>query len=262
MAIFKATFFFVQHKAGWTETFYSSKDSHAAVLADVQHVVPFRVGLLGSNTALEYVRVSDDAIQGDVDTFVPPLADQKNTFVNAGSSDFQNTGMVVRLHASPIGNRSLTMRGIPDGIVDDGGKLAMTGNFLLRFNSWTTAIINRFGIKRKDPANPRLTINSILWNQPTQRAEIGFNVPHGMVTGDFVQLGGELPAADLRGIHRVVAVGANSVFVKAPFLVLGNLGFAWGRKVSYIVSNIIKATPLRVSSRKAGRPFGVPVGRR
>jgi len=263
MPVIRATFFFKQRKWGWSESLFSTRADRQPALDDAIAYLPIRVALNGVDTTCEYIRISDDLIKRDSLIFAPPTEDQKARSITVGESDIPNTCIVMRMQSSPTGRRTLSMRGIPDRIVTDGGLFTPGGAWNGAFLRWRNEIISgRWGIKVKDQAQPQVNITGIAWDQPSLTTTITFDNNIGIGTGEYVQLGGQLPTNLLRGIFKVTAAGLNFVKVRTPFLVPAYTGFAWGRKVVYSVAAITSCVALRASHRNAGRPFDSPVGRR
>lgn len=263
MPVIRSTFFFKQLKWGWSETLFSTAGTREVALQQAKDYLPVRVRLNGFETTCEYVRISDDLIKRDSLIWAPPTEDQKSRLITAGESDIPNTCVVIRLQADPVGRRTLSMRGIPDRIIATGGLFTPGGVWSDQFRTWRTEIVSgRWGIKVKDQTQPQVAIDAIAFDLPTLVTTVTLAQNHTIGVGELVQLGGQLPTPELRGLFRTIHTGANFFKIKTPFLVPAYTNFAWARKVVYGVATISDAVALRASHRTAGRPFDSPVGRR
>jgi len=286
MSLFKVTWFFTYKKAGYSFSLFETNVDINAVLGHAESFNLKTLELLGVGVTSEYIRVSDEANQGD--------ALVRSRVIGASGTAEDGTGwfssviaaedsppdpgsvaLMITLGASATAKGRMFMRLVPDSLVVRGPTFIPSVAWTLAFNRWANflteapayqiRVIPKVGIRRKslsqtrtDAADPaHITMNTI--------------IPNGLVVGDIVLIGGLTGAlAYLNGyLGYVDGVTSPTTFTLgwggAPFV-----GVVQLFQVGYVIKQSKQVFDLtrpnvawsRIVTRKIGRPFGQPVGRR
>lgn len=237
-----------------------------------------RLNLSGAQTVFEFARFSN--IPADLNpTLIYP------TDLAAGTKTVGSFGLQPGLEESDVGTtcllcakKTLTktarmyLRGIPDSIVIEGGKVKNSAQFKDAFNAFRDYIgLNGLGFRGADPALRKKTaISSVVPNAATgivafTLAAATFDAPAvGAIPQHVnVRISGMIYNANLNGqmtvivdspttCHSLRAVGMKT-YVAPP-----NPVMIYNKPLTF--KPVLLAIE-RVGERKAGRPFGTSVGR-
>jgi len=282
VAIYKVTFSFVSGVTGWSENFYTDAGTPAAAVGVARALAQKRIALCGDGVSIPHIRVSDVTIRGDA------LIDQLPGFYagaggpasltqvkNATPGEFADVAWTAALVSYSLNNvvwARTFMRGIADILfVADR---VFVPNFdwkkaFISFNTEFSNAANGWGWTRKAKQTAANTwkIKSALSVANTDtviRVEAGFPGIVGqtaVITGlksDRGTLQGQFLITDVTGADVTIAKQFATGFIP---VFKSNTG-----KVRVLTETFV--TPLSASwspqatSRRAGRPFGSPVGRR
>lgn len=262
----RCTYFFECGKAGWSETYHAYGDF--PVLRDLkpwaESLGRARAGLLKSPAAITAYRLSysdtwRDAIMTNLQPFSweGPVINTAFTVMGIGAS------LLCRAESGIFNRRSFYLAGAP-AFCGNGQKYTPSAQFETRFDLFKVELQEKWGwlATGNDPITyPQKTITG--YNAGTSAWTIG---AHGFVVGDTVLIHGVTTMTKkFNATGKVLTVvDANNVILTTPApnnLLLPMTG--WARKqVKIVVPYTDRTEVVRVTSRKRGRPFDVPVGRR
>ena len=124
----KMTVFFATNQAGWSETWYlADQVNQTTLITKAIDWSRFRAALLGSNSAITYMRFSKllpAALQGKKNSFVqtPFLSGASRPGTFGFPSDFADTRALCRCYDSTgFAVKNWFIGGIPDVLVNNGG---------------------------------------------------------------------------------------------------------------------------------------------
>jgi hypothetical protein len=250
---------------GWTETWYSAGANYFQVLNAAKAMAAARVQMNGVNTALTFIRVSDDELKRDTLVYAVPVPDQRPTGLLTQASDIANTALVLRLEASPTKHSQMYLRGLPDDICTLGGRYTPNPLFLLALVNWQNVVtIGGWSLRGQNTPSPLdPTIANVGQPDIDGNVLITTNAAHGFLVRDLVKITGLIGGSGVRGTHRISSVPAATEFIiHAPRVGSRYIGGGRVTKIVYSLALIIAMQVLRVSHRIAGRPFDSPRGRR
>jgi len=282
MAIFKVTFVFVNGVTGWSENYYSDAGTPAAAMGVARALAQKRIALCGDGVSLPHIRVSDVTIRGDA------IIDQQPGFYagaggpasliqvkNATPGEFADVSWTAALVSYSTNNvvwARTFMRGIADILFVADRVFVPTFDwkkFFIQFDKEFSNPGNGWGWTRsakQTPANTwKIKTASALANTDTVvRVAAGFP---GIVGQTAVITGLKSDRGTLNGRFLIVDVTGADVTIAKQFatgfipIFKSNTG-----KIRVLTEQFV--TPLSASwspqatARRAGRPFGSPVGRR
>jgi hypothetical protein len=257
MALFRTTFFFEQRDNGWSESVHSILTDPIALKAQAIGYVLVRMPLCTPSTLLTHIRISDDLVFRDIilDPLVLPIPGTNPEAVNESPW----TAVDVRMSASPTVQRSLFLRGLPDGQVD-GSLPEFTPGFQASFNAFKSELLtDNWGIKQKDRSQVKQPILSV-----DGLGNVVMAVPlAGLAVKSVVQLLG-VPRSKVPGRLFLIDVftDASHFHVRGwpAGVTLTSQGFF--RPVVYLITPIVQVVADAVTERRTGRPFGLLRGRR
>lgn len=271
MADYKVTLFFTEGAQGWSESYYQTANSPELVRPLALALVKARGGMLAGQVGIPYVRISDETIKGDSRVVTNPAFVPLTQF-GAGEQipDFAWTGLVVRMEATDLYRRSMTLRGVPD-IGPQGPATAgpMPANLLAAFNVFRDILKNDSWQMRNKNRGLGFENKRVIFVKPDnalKRASFSVNA-HGYQVGDKVNVTNLAQYPTLRGVRLIVAVVDANEFVieyinDVQPLLEPYRGDAMVRKVGYVYPDIAETTFIRFGKRDTGRPFGQSRGRR
>ena len=271
MAIFKATMIFNAGRQGWTESFYLTAADYASADPRMIALAAARIPMLGLGASLEAYRLSNEAIFGDALTVPYSYGDNGS---NAGlARDVANTCALMRVQATDLYRRTVTIRGVPDEwvyytVADNS--MSLKRELLQAMTVFGIALVtNSFQIKSvsKDDADVALKKLDNATVDPVKGVRI---VPLGgnnYANGDVVRIS-KARGTNMQfvnGTWTVTEAGALDFFIRSyppnpPGILYLDSGEIRRKRPAY--TNINRASPLRPASRKTGRAFFVPRGRR
>lgn len=266
---YKVTWFFRDVNAhGWSESIYNTGFDTQGVYTRALALVDKRLDILGREAELIALRVANDDPQrdsalksfapGDGQGQYPPAADNNNT-------DFSDTSLLVLLYATSKKKGRLFLRGIPDDVCNNAGQYTPPPFFVNKFQTWAIALAGEgsWAVRTFAPPAAKVPITTIDQSQLTGTATIVTGAPNLLVPGDLVVFTGGRGSRGLRGRHRVLAAATDGITFRVPCnkLLLPYDGGMSVQKVAFELTPFSSATVVRITRRKAGRPFGVPPGR-
>jgi hypothetical protein len=260
-SVTRITLFFELGDTGWSESYHTGLDPTIFAFPSlIGQLMAYRQAMLSNKVQIVDVRVSDDLLFRDIG-YVTSLTPAQGVLV--GRTAAPTTALLLRMYGGPPPYRyfrNLFLRGLPSTVVD--GR-AYTGATNLIFNAAVNAFAffltgGLFSIKVKDITPPLSEIVS------------------SDAVGNIVTLS---PVAGIALLSHVQIYGVPRSFLKRRAYRVGVLTdpqhfnlFPWGGQVLHNVGKIrvsadtlvplTKVSIERITERRVGRPFGVPVGRR
>ncbi len=268
MALIRVTFFFQNDlAAGWTETLYSQRASISEAMNDALTLYPLRVAMLGGQVRLLAYRGSDDLVKRDSQFFSVPTDSQfnKNASVADIDSDIASTCLVIRCQAADnIHRRTLSLRGIPDNVVQQGGRFVPTAGFASALQSWALRLsLQGWCIRGKDATFPVNSIIAISQNPATFLVTITTAAPHGLAANNQIDIRSVRGATSINGNWQVFSTPSDTTFTIFTRQIINVwAGNGTVQKVSYTLYPMFLVQAVRASHRLAGRAFFVSRGRR
>jgi hypothetical protein len=296
MGLKRCQFFFEDSSDhGWSEThFLPPSVTLEGAFAAFDTLKTLRQNLLGSSAYLLYMRVSDDNVRGDslVKTFRDHGSSGGST--GEGPADIGFNALLCRLQSVQqvipplpdppytVVKRGMTyLRGVDDALCRAGGTFRPTGQFNRDFREFSEQLVTRgFGLRNigNNSTFPLISVaqvpaTGLVTVSCANLLSIGGNDSDGRPLPNLVNIT-NLPRnqgfGGLRGIHSCVGPAVFDAGPPAhttvqfyskrviPNWVAGGLISA--PRVNFNPITGIEAE--RFVERKAGRAFGVPVGRR
>lgn len=278
--IFKVTFFFNSGVSGWTENLYSNLGNGEGALISARLIAKERMLLCGTGVDMPYIRVSDITVRGDVQLNESagyttrssgPLGGMIRIIpIEQTPADVSWTSSIVSLSKDNVVRGRIFMRGLPDVFFSNARRFVPSNAWIAGFDDWAATFRaggGMWGVVRKAQSTPANTFGiasatSVLGGNLTLVMRPGFAAAAGQVVAirglksDLGTLSGNLEVISWVPPTLVVAktfglfqpvfkplTGTAQVIVPA---FLGDCVASWGQG----------------TERKAGRPFGSPVGRR
>lgn len=287
MATFKCSMMFHSDIYGWSETFYREDTDYTSAFTVFRELAEKRHALNGGGVSLDYVRISDDAIQRDAfvsapgEVTVSPNQSQPDTnvpFIRVqwGIPDQPHSGVLVRIEATALYHAMHCLRGVPDAlIVWPAGPSNLIG-WDEAFRRWRDYLIGNFRIKvrKQDEGFTKKPINGA-------RIDLGPPVTWQLHAQGYAPVvGDKLRVTNFRwtrgsprinGLWQVETVNAGTAeFTLANFPKPDGFNFfaptrpltGFVQLVGWAYPTITAAIIRGESSRKPGRPFGQQPGRR
>jgi len=254
MANYRATMLFQQGNAGWGESFFTNQASATAVLTELQTLVNLRVGILGLTANVQAVRAQNIDGLGEANV---KILNQAGTF---GAVDTPWQSLLVHLKDED-GRRLIYLpRSIPDSQIALG-VFAPTPAFVAALNAYLGGIVSGpWQTRRLDRNQPLKQITSI-----STLGVLTCQQGHGLVAGDTIKMNhaNDIHGQPVRGQFVVLTAPTPETATLANWTEQSVQRNGTFRKVAYVFKNITSYNYTnRVTSRRVGRPFGSPVGRR
>jgi hypothetical protein len=284
----KCTFFLRYQQAGVSFNIYSKPDNLEAMLQPTGAAKNSKIDrfwltflpMLGSGITGPYVRISNEAVRNDSLFFDKQyLTISTNDIpqnginvvqvkvIDSDEPDFCNTSALVSLAASSTQKGRLFMRFIPDNIVDYPVGLNPTIEWDKQFKKWVALLVaDQWCIRclADDVTQPPKPIQKVFRTASGENLSVTTYENHGYNVKDVVRISKVSGSAGTNGIFTVDTVTNATTFTlrntTGTTINVGTGGFARKRVFEY--PTITNAGYRRVTGRKAGRPFGSPVGRR
>jgi len=280
MADYRATLFFEAAAAGggvgWSESWYRIAATHNDVVGPLNDLKEKRRGCLSANWRIRYGRISDldkprDALPlaygpGDSEGLlgVPgPLADPtpRAQYYDAVYARATTVGYAHR--------RSIHLRGISSDAILPSGQIDDTAIWFARFDLFRTYLLSSDWMIRFQSGGG--VVNGIFVVEPTPAETRSVRLIHptgwtGLTPGDDLLLSGASAGYPINGVWRVrQAIGVNldtypkrrNVDFPGSGVVTVNV-----KNLFYLLGEIASIEVIRGVSKKTGRPFGLPRGRR
>jgi hypothetical protein len=278
MANFRVTYFMNQGRAGWSETWYLTKDSAVAALQSAIAAGIVRTNLMGWGTRIDAVRVSDEAILFDKELRGPdafPVPAEGNIVSGSVQNAALDPGdaLLCVAGAGQLYHRPFWYRGLPDNMtvwVTGNPQRQWTTGFVIAHNTYVQRLITeqfRFRCWSKDPTvTLPQNITAIHFDGVTDSYK--YTVPaHGYAVGTRIKVYGAQGdgCKKANGPARVTKVIPPDDFVTNRTGDLLSLPeYTGGGKVQlqvYTYPQIQTLVPERFVRRAQGRAFFVQRGR-
>lgn len=270
MATFKINLFFSLGKAGWSETWYTRRANIDVALRDARGLAQARAALLASDVNFDSVRVSDEAIFGDSDVIPNPTSTRFN---GSTPSDEPYNAALCRIQATSVYRRQLYLRGVPVGVAKPNSPAdnLRRGLWLLAVQNFAKQVIDRSSetsgfclrVHLRGGDNPARYVQRFVDTLTGYDVVFFVGVPTGIVAGDTLQIYTVREFPTLQGRFPVESVSGNTVSIlypnPQPFTYRGR---AYGRRVGLGTAPIDDLKFERFVTKRVGRPFDSPVGRR
>jgi hypothetical protein len=269
MPLFRGTFFFEDtNKAGWSETIYNTAADMTTMVQRMNNLIPLRVALLGSNSAMTFARASDDLVKRDSQVIYNSDASSKNT--RGSISNFASDDVVVRLegNATPIPytvRRTLAVRGSPVNITGAAGVYVGTAAWQRDFNRFIIELgFSQWAIKYRSRLATVFNIVNAVQALPSGIVTVTTALAHGFNQGDTVKITGVQGSTEINGLWKLLAPPPTptSFTITLSQLMAAYFGGGTVNINQYALATINNFVIVRCATHKAGRPTGLLVGRR
>jgi len=273
MPDFRVTFFFEVGQSGFSESWYRTAASHqTAMNAARGQFLTKRLGFLASNIVVQAIRVTNpdpprDSLLESVFASNP----------QAPRGDYPGLGVHVRVSSGPNYNREQIFRGPPDEWMiysDVLGAFTYNATWRLQFdafsaelanNGWSLRVFDRVGV-------PAVKITNVVRDGGGLTCTVETTTPHGLVVGQTVALTGVIGRIGPFGpvirrptgqyqVAGVITPVKITVIQSLPSDYLYDHG-GTARLVTYAYPIITRTDVREPRTRRPGRAFFVPVGRR
>lgn len=281
MAIFKVTFFFRSGVVGWSENYYTEQGTHAQVAIHARNLAIARMRLCGVGIDLPFLRISDLQIRGD--SFDDGEPGYTTSPAHAGfnlvksvadpeRADVGNVATIFTISSQNVAVGRIFARGLPDDFNINDRVFNPDSNWDKAFIGFQKTFSNAqsgWCVLRKSKSTPGNT-GSLF----AALAVLGSNlsIVHTanvtFVPGTIVALRGMRTHTGQRfsGNFSVVTSNAGTTTVYKTFsdpqplftLNKGTIQSATPGTLNGLNISYGRLT----TTRKSGRPFGVPLGRR
>jgi hypothetical protein len=271
MAMVRGTFFFKDSNgAGFSSTIFNVAANLTIGLQAAEKLAPLWIQLLGENTGLYEVRMSDDLIKRDSQILI---VDPGSAIpAKSSPSNFASDDVVCRIEGSQIiippftVRRTLALRGTPTNITGAAGTYNPSGNAAWgnAFKRFVTELVaGGWAVKFRDKTVSVFQITVVSQSTVTGVVTVTTNFPHGFVPGDGIGIAHCSGSAQINGAWNVLTTPtANEFTIKTNQLVGLYIGGGLVNKQAYALAPITTCVPIRMSTHKAGRPFDGLRGRR
>lgn len=261
--MFRVTMFMSSGRYGWSETHFTNASSIQNAKAQLNALMAKRTLILANQANMDYGRVSDELVFRDSEVIVVNLGNQPG---NSGDEDLPATSLDVRLEGSSRNRRTLSLRGIPDVVVVEGGQFRpiFLPQWFGRLSDYMLLLTNPlspFGIRAVDKTAPSGSIAAAAGlNQ--NYIEVTTTAAHGQTgTWPVVIRGRGIPVA-LQGRHAAYTTAPDKFQIISPYKLTTYTGFGTWQKLVYEFKAYTDFAILRVLKRNTGRPSVLPRGRR
>jgi len=280
--LYKVTWFFSYGRGGFSNSHYTMTDGYAATLTKAKALLQLQMACMGTGVKCNYIRVSRDDIPGDAmisaldyitvnnDNVVPADVTIK-TIIN-DKPDAWWTAALIRLGSSATTFGRLFFRGIPDSIVvlpnGFSNDIAWDKGMLAYFDK---LVADGWGMKAVPKGNAvRKKIANIV-NNGAAGWTITTAVAHDLFDGAKIRISGFKggPASNVNGLWTANVTPTGTTITIGPtqsnFNVenpVTSFGQLWTQEKLFATYSRQFMALVRITERKAGRPFDSLVGRR
>lgn len=271
MPVYQVTSFFrnTARCSGWTHSFYLDADTALNAIVQMSNVWTNLRGVWAANVECTHIRASRTDIIGDA--FVRnPFDDLRGPLANLAQLE-THEALLVHFYVSPTQKIPYILKGWADAAmqrnnVGDVRALEPAGaQFFFKFVDELKA--HRFALRVLSPRTPQggRIIQSIVYDDDEMGYRVTTQAATGIETGDEIFIGGpqakDFPT--LKGSQIALVEGPTVFLVRVekscrdkPYK--GSLK-VWRRQFTF--PQITDGNPVRVVTRKSGRPFGLLAGR-
>jgi hypothetical protein len=255
MSKFRATTLFQQGKGGWSESFYLESTSPAAALVTIQAPSALRRRLLGTDARIIGYRAQEVSAVGNA-----LITDVDEPAIGGEIRDIPSLALNIALNTTDGLKRTFLLRGLPDNATTRG--VYVPGStFNGNLNSWMGVIANgNYLVRRLDRAQLPKPVASV-----SGTGLATFFVAHALTIGATVQFMRTRDAAGhlVTGRFRVLDTPTLTTVQLSPWVAGRTITTGTLRRVEFIYPAVSSAVnSLKITTRKVGRPFGAPRGRR
>lgn len=255
MALIRGQIFFESGNTGWTETyFYEGSSLFDFVQNQLSLLRNKRMALSSPDIRSTYLRASFDNVFRD---------SQVLTVVRSGTygnktSDPTFVSLLLRLSATDLYRRPVFLRGVPDELID-GQTFRPDATWTNNFNDFGRYLVRGFRIRVNDRnANPLLNGTKI-----DSTGVVTTVQAHGLIRGDFVRFRRVKTSPKTQGSWMVDQVVDANNFKVLNWDTRGAFNKLFLVQKQFIAGyQITDYDWERLVSRRSGRPFGQPAGRR
>lgn len=288
----KVTVFTRYKQSSTTFSFYQKPTSLEALqLFDpkkgnpIDRLIKAWLRLLGNAVEVPYVRISDDSVRGDSLPYDHTYVSISNEVVGAGGTipdgtlkvtqvktvilddpDFRNTAVLAQFSANSRQKAHVFMRYIPDSIIDFPIGLNPTPEWdksfialvkLMKDDQWCIKC------QKDETVNPPKNIKRVFRNAAGDNMSVETTANHNLAIDDKIRIYGVAKSSEAKGIFTVDTVVSPTVVTLRDTVGPNTSVTAKGklRKREYEYIPITAGAWLRVTGRKAGRPFDAAAGR-
>ena len=274
MAQAKVTFFFRDVTArGWSESHYAGPVSSTVAMQRATQLYQYRRDLLGENGQLTNIRASQIGQRSETFNYAVPYASQFTTVFPTVKSDIANSAIMLRLFTLSGAQGLDFLRGFPLGQLNSSGQYSPSSLFSSTLAAYFNALdggnwyVRSLTPNTAFPPGPlTVGIASIVQTLALQQAAITTTTNHNLPVNPpfgYVNITGLKSFPQIRGYRKVLSVlTATSFIIQCSVQQPAYLG---GGMVQPVVWQYVPINNVQVSGvthRNAGRPFGVPRGRR
>lgn len=267
MPSYKCSAFFTFEGQGWTESLFTTKNNHVAAYNAFKKVLDRRVEFLSQSCAIDYVRVSDDAIRGDGVASGFDAGQLAGRY--PGGTETAETCFEVRLESDANTRRIMQLRGVGDTLIQDkkiisAGKGTFTTKYL---QPWFATLTNQgMQIRTSGVGGLRVPITAYDIDYALRKMTLTLQIAvPGLEVGDWVTVRGVRGySPSINGRVRVAGLTVGNTVLSITPAILPT-GVPWGvgtvEMLTFAYENITDYSYLRVGNRKTGRPFFQSRGR-
>jgi hypothetical protein len=262
---FKVSYFFQwvgERTGGWSWNFWNSGTDLNPVQIATDALRNALNGITGNQTICPFARISDISTFRVVDlrnyvagAIVPTPSDPANT-------DFPTNAALLELTAAGGYIARSWLRGLPDGIINTGGRF-------LPYPAWIALQGTAFGILTNAANGWSLRVldkgQAPKVVQDITQAGVVTCLGHGYATNDVVRISRARNLVIANRLWRVTVTDANTFMLQGwvvPAVVTPYTGNGQVRKQVRILVQIANARFVRATEHRVGRPFGLLSGRR
>lgn len=236
--------------------------------------------LLGAGVECPYVRISNEEVVGDslffdktyitIASGIIPQTTPRVVQVKSADDDnpdAPNTAILISLAASTTQKGRVFQRFVPDNAINYPIGLNPDQPWSKAFDAWLAAVVaDKWCIRALGDATayPSKAITTITRAAPGDNMTVTTLANHGLNVGNVVRIGRNSGGKGVNGVWTVGSTPTTTTFTllnsAGATLSVGTGGYV--RQRIFQFPQITSGTYRRVTSRKAGRPFDVPRGRR
>jgi hypothetical protein len=262
---FRATMFFKDDDAGWSETHWVADAKIANIdqtLEAAKVLAKKRAAMMGTGAFLTRVRVSDDSIRRDSFNRVLNLTGQAaNPKLGvANPSDRPYSVILLRAESTSYYRKSIYLSGCPDiNIIQPPGPDLTVNAWQGSFKVYRQELLDHWGFiaTTRGGANPAKPIVGITNSGPFHVSVTG----HGFPVNARVRIFGTTPRTPVSGVWPIDVIDANTFSLRgstgAYLWEFGGFAQLYNKAVEPYTEVLINGE----THHKRGRPFGQLAGR-
>lgn len=263
MPAMRVSFFFEQGAYGWSESLHNLGASYTQVVLPTNTLRDARLALLPGSAKLSYLRISDD--ESFRDSILLNEAAASQSLSTVPNSDPTFTANLIRISASPKVRRSLYMRPAFQGEGSNGDRVVNDPQWLTRYTLWRNLLLDSaqgWAVRFFADSDTGLNIESVTNNT----GALVFNIPGaGLAVDSFFKARNFSANVKINGTYRIIAK-TGDLYTVTPNKLAGAtiLIYSYGKAftTARALLPVTGVTYIRTTSRKTGRPFASPRGRR